>query len=81
VTPKCTTSVRHFVPFYLSVQGTAPDCCKKVNIPQNKCKKFTLPLDGLDEGMRADMRMIAIAVDEHTTRLDRIEYKLDLHDA
>ena len=33
------------------------------------------------EGLRGDVRMIAIAVDEHTTRLDRIEHKLNLHDA
>jgi prefoldin subunit 5 len=41
-------------------------------------------IDGLYghiQGLRADVRMIAIAVDEHTTRLDRIEHKLDLHDA
>ena len=41
-------------------------------------------IDDLDthiQGLRGDMRMIAIAVDEHTTRLDRIEHKLNLHDA
>lgn len=32
-------------------------------------------------GLRADIRMIAIAVDEHTARLDRIEARLSLHDA
>jgi chromosome segregation ATPase len=38
-------------------------------------------LYGHIQGLRADVRMIATAVDEHTTRLDRIEHKLDLHDA
>jgi chromosome segregation ATPase len=32
-------------------------------------------------GLRADVRMIAIAVDEHTHRLDRIEARLNIHDA
>ena len=41
-------------------------------------------IDDLDDhiqGLRGDVRMIAMAVDEHTTRLDRIEHKLNLHDA
>jgi len=38
-------------------------------------------LDGHIQGLRTDVRMIAIAVDEHTSRLDRIEHKLSLHDA
>jgi hypothetical protein len=38
-------------------------------------------LDGHIQGLRADMRMIAIAVDKHTTRLDRIKHKPDLPDA
>jgi hypothetical protein len=33
------------------------------------------------DGLRADMRMVAIAVDEHTARLDWIEARLNLHDA
>ena len=31
--------------------------------------------------IRSDIRMIAIAVDQHTARLDRIEVRLNLHDA
>ena len=31
--------------------------------------------------MRADLRMMAIAVDEHTVRLDHIETRLNLRDA
>ena len=33
------------------------------------------------EGLRNDMRMVSLAVDEHTTRLDRIEVRLNLPDA
>jgi len=33
------------------------------------------------EGLRNDMRMVSLAVDEHTTRLDRIEVGLNLPDA
>jgi hypothetical protein len=33
------------------------------------------------EGLRNDLRMVSIAVDEHTTRLDRIEVRLNLPDA
>lgn len=33
------------------------------------------------EGLRNDMRMVSLAVDEHTTRLDRIEARLNLPDA
>jgi hypothetical protein len=33
------------------------------------------------EGLRTDMRMVALAVDEHTTRLDRIEASLHHHNA
>lgn len=32
-------------------------------------------------GLQTDLRMVAIAVDEHTVRLDRIEARLNLHDA
>jgi septal ring factor EnvC (AmiA/AmiB activator) len=32
-------------------------------------------------GLRTDIQMIAIAVDQHTARLDRIEARLNLHDA
>jgi len=38
-------------------------------------------MDAHIQGLRGDVRMIAMAVDEHTTRLDRIEHKLNLHDA
>lgn len=34
-------------------------------------------LEDTVQGMRADVRMIAIAVDEHTHRLDKIEARLD----
>ena len=34
-------------------------------------------LDETTQGLRADVRMIAIAVDEHTQRLDKIEARLD----
>jgi hypothetical protein len=30
-------------------------------------------------GLRADMRMIAVAVDQHSARLDKIEVRLGLH--
>jgi hypothetical protein len=41
-------------------------------------------LDDLDarmEAIRADMHMVTLAVDEHTIRLERIETRLNLHDA
>jgi hypothetical protein len=38
-------------------------------------------LDSHIQGLRGDVRMIALAVDEHTARLDRMEHKLSLHDA
>lgn len=41
-------------------------------------------LDDLDarmEAMHADMHMVTLAVDEHTIRLERIETRLNLHDA
>lgn len=38
-------------------------------------------LTGSIDALRADMRMIAIATDEHTRRLDRIDARLRLHDA
>ena len=50
-----------------------------------KCGSSAMPdaslLNCMTLAMRADMRMIAIAVDEHTARLERIEKRLGLVEA